>query len=320
MIAYGTYKDQQAVVVENDALRFLFLPEVGANLASAYSKATGREWLVQRPEPVYRRVPFDGSYVDAECSGMDDMMPTIDLCRYERAPWQGALLADHGEVWNLRCDVALTDERVRFSTHGVRLPYHFSKEVSFGAADTLHIAYRAENPTDFDMDFLWAGHTMLNAEMGLRLIVPPECTRAQAVFSNTGRIGRYAEEFDYPVFVDHTGVRRDMSVMGARDRNDEKFYFKEKLLQGYCGVRQPDGATFMLAFPVQTVPYLGILENAGDFMGIYNIFIEPCTAPFDRPDVARCMGKGSVIPARSSYEWYLDITIKEGERGKERGL
>ena len=89
------YKDQRAICLESDHARFLFLPDTGANLASAYSKPLQKEYLVQRPEPKYLRQPFDGVYVDAECSGMDDMFPTIDRCHYERFPWSGVPLADH---------------------------------------------------------------------------------------------------------------------------------------------------------------------------------------------------------------------------------
>ena len=43
---------------------------------------------------------------------------------------------------------------------------------------------------------------------------------------------------------------------------------------------------------------------------MYNMFLEPCTSPFDRPDVARLMKKNCVIPPRSAYEWYLEITVR----------
>ena len=54
------YKDQRAVALESEAARFLFLPDTGANMASAYSKSIRKEYLVQRPDTAYRRQPFDG--------------------------------------------------------------------------------------------------------------------------------------------------------------------------------------------------------------------------------------------------------------------
>ena len=39
----------------------------------------------QGPESRYRRLTVDGSYIEAECSGWDDMFPTIDqMCIRDR--------------------------------------------------------------------------------------------------------------------------------------------------------------------------------------------------------------------------------------------
>ncbi len=313
MVYESTYKDQKAIALENGSLRCLFLPDTGASLASVYLKEQSRELLVQRPEPNYRRVPFGGSYVDAECSGMDDMFPTIDACYYERFPWSGVKLADHGEVWNLPFAADLSETDVMFSARGIRLPYLFMKRACFHDDRTLRLEYCVENPTAFDMDYLWAGHLMLRACPGVTLETPEGCDRAQAVFSYTGSIGEYADEFVYPAFTDARGVKRDMSRVGEVDGNCEKFYFKDRLTQGSCRLCYPDGLIVEVGFPADRVPFLGILINTGGFRNICNVFIEPCTAPFDRPDVARLMGKGSVVPAKSAVRWHMDLRIaKEG--------
>ena len=303
------YKDQRAVALESDSARFLFLPDTGAGMASAYSKTLGKEYLVQRPEPAYLRQPFDGSYVEAECGGMDDMFPTIDRYTYDRFPWTGAVLADHGEVWNLPCRFEILDQEVCFTCHGVRLPYQFQKRVTMAAEDTILLRYRVENPTPFPMDFLWAGHTMVNSEPGLRLHVPDDCTKGIAVFSNTGRIGGFGNRFAYPVFTDAQGRKHDVSCMADRGGNCEKYYFENKLRQGWCAVSYPAGDLFALSFSADKVPYLGILHNEGDFHGLYNIFLEPCTSAFDRPDIARLFGQNTAIPAQGSCEWSMAVCI-----------
>ena len=76
----SNYKDQKALTLESGKLLFKFLPDFGGGIVSIVDKNTGKEFLVQRPELKYRTAPFDGSYVDAECSGLDDMFPTIGAC------------------------------------------------------------------------------------------------------------------------------------------------------------------------------------------------------------------------------------------------
>ena len=312
-ISEASYKDQRAIAIESEKARFLFLPDTGANLASAFSKIRNKEYLVQRPEEKYLRQPFDGVYVDAECCGLDDMFPTIDRCAYDRFPWTGTQLADHGEAWNLPCHTDITQNSITFTSHGVRLPYVFSKRVTMPTESTALLSYRVENPTQFDMDFLWAGHTMVIAEPGLSLHVPADCQKGVAVFTNTGRIGGYGNRFDYPVYTDPQGVQRDVSRMVEREGNCEKYYFENKLQNGWCAVQYPAGDVFALSFTTKTVPYLGILHNEGDFRGIYNIFLEPCTVAFDRPDVARLWGQTSTVPAGGAYEWQMAVSLGHGD-------
>ena len=316
-ILKGSYKDQGAVVIESDKLLVKFLPDFGAGIASIFYKKAGRELLVQRPEPKYRTVPFDGSYVEAECSGLDDMFPTIDTCFYEKFPWQGVKLADHGEVWNLKAVTKIFKDEVSFTIHGIRLPYVFEKRARFISDSVLRIDYRVINNTQFDMEFLWAAHTMLNAEPGVRIIVPPELKKAVAVFSNTGRIGKYGEEFDWPEHISKDGIKRNIGIMGQREDNCEKYYFKNAMKNGWCAASYPDGSCFALSFPAEKVPYLGVLHNPGSFRNIYNLFLEPCTASFDRPDFAAARGQNSSVGSFSEYAWYLNISLEKVDSIKD---
>jgi hypothetical protein len=305
----STYKDQKAIVMESSSVAFKFLPDFGGNIASIIDKKTSKEFLVQRPEVKYRTVPFDGSYVDAECSGLDDMFPTIDTCYYQKEPWAGTKLADHGEVWNLKSKVQTGKDDACFTFYGIRLPYVFEKRAHFLSDSILQIDYKVINNTQFDMDFLWAAHTMLNAEPGVKVLVPRDLKKAISVFTSTGRIGRYGEEFDWPEYTDKGGVKRDAGIMGARENNCEKYYFKDALKKGWCAAQYPDNSIFALSFPPEKIPYLGILHNQGSFRNIYNLFLEPCSASFDRPDFAAVRGQNSVVKASSTYKWYLNITI-----------
>jgi hypothetical protein len=101
-ITHSKYKNLESVVLENNTIRAEFLPYPGGKLASLICKKTDFEFLVQRKNENYLEQPFDGEYIKGECSGYDDMFPTIDTCNYENEPWNGVKMADHGEVWSLR--------------------------------------------------------------------------------------------------------------------------------------------------------------------------------------------------------------------------
>jgi galactose mutarotase-like enzyme len=313
-IKHSMYKDQKAITFETEILCAQFLPERGAKLASLIYKPRRWELLVQRPDPIYAVQPFDGDYVSAECSGLDDMFPTIDTCYYDRYPWQGTKMADHGEVWSLPWETKLEDNEIHFAVNGIRFPYRLEKRVSFAGENILRWDYLLLNLSPFDFDFLWAAHPMFNLEDGAELILPEGVNHIAGTFSIPPGYLTYGDEFNYPIDSSSDEVERDFRKLQPKSAClAYKYFIKGKLPEGWCGVKyhQSDFSLYM-SFPVEQVPYLGILPNAGGWQDLYNIFLEPCTAPFDRPDAARYRGQVSTLKGSSQVRWHLNITLAEG--------
>ncbi len=306
------YKDQPAMTIASAAVVAQFLPGVGAKLASLIYRPANLELLVQRPAAAYRLAAYDGDYVlDGECSGLDDMFPSIDRCFYESYPWRGTPIPDHGEVWSLPWDCEIEEDRLHFTIYGVRFPYRLEKWISFRGEETLHSAYRLTNLSAFDFDFMWAAHPMFIMEENTQVRLPAGVAKAVTIFSLSGAFGRYGDEFAWPVATLADGRTLDLHrVRPKAARDAEKYFIKGRLPEGWCELTYPlSGATLRMDFPIEQVPYLAILSNPGGWQDLYNIFLEPATAPFDRPDVARLHGQCSTVKARSTYEWYLDISL-----------
>ena len=86
--------------------------------------------------------------------------------------------------------------------------------------------------------------------------------------------------------------------------------FGSAVSEGWCALTYPrSDFTLTLSFPVETVPYLAILPNAGGWQDLYNIFLEPATGPLDRLDVARLHGQHSTAVGGGTYEWHLAIGL-----------
>jgi hypothetical protein len=313
-ISETRYKDQPAVTIESDVIAAQFLPSIGAKMSSLVHKPLSLELMVQRPNAEYLLQLYDGDYVAGECSGFDDMFPTIDVCHYEDYPWQGTRLPDHGEVWSIPWDLDIDEDRLHLATYGVRLPYRLEKWVSFNAPGVLRIDYRLTNLSGFALDFLWAAHTMLNMEEGAQLLLPAGVRHVVATFTIGGCMGDYGRRMAWPVCELPDGTKRDLRVMRPKQtRQADKFYVDGPMPEGWCAFTYPkSGVTLGLSFPVERVPCLGILPNEGGWNDLYNMFLEPCTAPFDRPDVAKLHDAVSTVGPRSTYEWHLAISVAEG--------
>ena len=310
-VSASRYKDQEAVTIESGCLRAQFLPAIGAKMCSLVYKPLSLELLVQRPGREYLLQPYDGNYVAGECSGFDDMFPTIDECHYETYPWKGTRLPDHGEVWSIPWDQAVTGSSLHFSVHGVRFPYRLEKRVRCTGDHALHIEYKLTNLSAFDFRFMWAAHTMFYLEEGCELVRPPGVKSIISTRSKSGDLGRYGDEFPWPAFTLPDGRQRDLRNLRPMAAEDtEKYFIKGRMPEGWCTLMYPKSAvTLTLSFPVDKVPYLAILPNEGGWQGLYNIFLEPCTASCDRTDVAHLRNELSVVRARSVYEWHLDVKV-----------
>lgn len=303
------YKNKNSIVLENARLRAEFVPDPGGKMVSLINKETGYEFLVQRGGVNYRDQPFDGVYVEGECSGFDDMFPTIDTCYYETEPWKGIKMADHGEVWSLPWKCESAEDCLHLSVQGVRFPYELSKRIYFGNPNTLRLEYTLTNTSAFEFGFLWAGHLMLNMVEGTRLSVPHDCRQAITILTN-GR-GSFGDLHNWPWFEDKEGnaYRADISRPPAV-KGFEKYYFINKLEDGFCELCYPDNKNKLkVSFPFDTVPYLGILMNENGWDNLYNIFIEPCTVCYDSPITAKKYGQLSKVNAFATYCWYLQLTI-----------
>jgi len=308
------YKDQPAISIESEAIRAQFLPGIGAKMASLVYKPRDYELMVQRPGEEYLLQPFDGDYVAGECSGFDDMFPTIDACYYDRFPWQGTKMADHGEVWSLPWEHQVEADNLYFAVYGVRFPYKLEKWVSFREDSLLRLDYRLTNPSPFDFDFVWAAHMMINIEEEAELVLPEGVKSIVGTFSLTGNFGIYGDEFAWPIGTLPDSSQKDFRQLQPKSAKDTyKYYVKGRMPEGWCGLKyHQSDFSLALSFPVDQVPYLGVLPNEGGWRDYYNIFLEPCTTSFDRPDVARYRGETAIVQGNTTYEWHLNITLAEG--------
>lgn len=309
-ISNSTYKDQPAVTLQSESMRAQFLPSIGGKMSSLTDTASGFDVLMHRPGDAYRMQPYAGVYVDGECSGLDDMFPTIEACHYERFPWRGTELPDHGEVWSLPWSHAVEDEQLRMTVHGVRLPYRLDKTVRFAGARTLRIDYTLSNLSPFPFDYMWVAHPILTMDEDSRLILPEGTKRIVSVFSSGGELGAHGDEFDWPIATLPNGQQRDLSRMAPKSTaRAAKYWVKGPMTEGWCALTYPSRKLKLtLDFPIETVPYLGILPNEG-VGDLYNMFLEPATASFDRPDDALKRGQCPQIAGNSSVVWHLAISI-----------
>jgi hypothetical protein len=305
-ITKENYKDIPALILDNGTLKLTFLPEYGGKLASMIDKRCNRELLLQTPNEKYLVQPYDGDYTTGECSAFDDMFPTIDPVAYPDFPWKNAVMPDHGEVCALPWKYTVDGDSVTMTVSGVRFPYTLTKTVTFEAADRVKITYTAENRSPYPMDYIYAAHLMINVEDGGEILLP-EAGKATWGFSRFPAEASYGDKLVWPTVKFSDGTSVDLSKTPAFDidGNNYKFFLDEPLKAGWCGYRYADGSCFKLHFSPDELPAFCLWVNEGWFHGFRNIALEPCSAPYDRVDIARLHKASSVLPPFGKKEWTL---------------
>jgi hypothetical protein len=280
-------------------------------MVSLRDKRTNHEFLFQQNTARYIRGQYGGPLFNEQAAGYDDMFPTISEIYYPEAPWKGIALPDHGEVWSLDWEIRRQQSALTLSVEGVRLPYRLTRQVSLPGPNQLRLDYTLENRSQFPIAYLWSAHPMLNVEEGCKVLLPEECHVATTGMSVSGRIGEWGHQFTWPVATASDGTKHDVSVIRSRNSKDATvYYFTDPLKHGWCALKYPSGPTLRFTFPPERIPYLGVIvgEGLADDPRYYAL-LEPCTAPFARPDLP--YAKKSRVEARATERWFLTITIEQ---------
>ena len=297
MVLRTNYKDVPAILVESQTLQAWILPEDGGKIASIKRKKDGKELLAVKPGECYKRLAYDGSYVDSECSGFDDMFPTVDPdlpenCSYSRYP-------DHGECCRLPYEAVLAEETVTLTAESRIFPITYTKTLQ-ACEDGLCIGYRIKNHADVAFPFLWAGHMMLAGEENAQVLTPfGESAPTEMMFAD-------------PMPADPYALPKDRLMAHKPGEGvTYKFYYSEPMPEGRFGICYGNGSTLTVTVDETKLPWLGIWLNNGTFQNGYSITFEPCTVPYDAPSRAAKRGLTSSIPAGGEFSFHITLQLKE---------
>lgn len=301
-----SYKGRPAIVVESAFLSATFLPEDGGKMASLCVRNRGKELLTVRKYKRYQVLTYDGDYVSSECSGFDDMFPTVGPYTPAEGRYQGITYPDHGEMCRIPYKAVAAENRVSFSASSRLFPIDYRKVIRTTGDGGITIEYNIFNHGEVPFAGLWAGHIMLQGEDGVKVFTPygsdadqKDCiAKTEMIFATKG-----VPENELPLdrllgYEPGTGAAY-------------KFYYLEPMKAGIFGLEYSDGSRLTFEVDPQKIPYLGIWFNNGEFQDLYNIALEPCTVPLDVPDRAQKGGYMPIIPANSKLDFEIHITWKE---------
>lgn len=302
-----------AYVLENEALRTIVVPELGAKLVSLFDKRSQQEWLVDSADRPLKKVAYAAVFTDQDMSGWDEMFPTIVACEYP-APGRnnGAYLPDHGEVWALpwKLEEAPPDV-LKLSVEGVALPYRLTRSLVFATVDTLRMEYWLENLGAEDLPYIWAAHPQFACGGSAEIRFPAQVREVCNTLGANWGWGEPETQFAWPLAVrlDGQPFRIDRTS-SASLKQARKFFVLPEIRAAWAGlVRQPAGDWLQLAWDPEKVPYLGLWIDEGALSHTTVAAPEPTTGFYDSLAIAWEKQEVTVLAPRASQSWSLTVRL-----------
>ena len=305
----------RVLTIENAALRFSTLPELGAKGISLLAKRTGREYLWRDTARAYRTRNYDDPYRSYNYSGWDECFPSISPLYYPEEPWRGIRIPDHGELWCLPWRADATPQSLHLWTDGVRFPYRFERHLEFIGDETLRCGYTVTNRAPYPFSCSWSVHPLLVVKPSNRLLLPGQ-PAVRVELSLNGRLGPYLTEHRWPITRDTTGSAMDLRAISATAPGVMDKLYTSELDAGWAAIYDIETTEYLLfQFPREVVPFVGFLALSAlpTWTESWFIFaLEPCSGWPDRLDVAVERGACWTLPALGTIGWYLDVTVGLG--------
>lgn len=298
------YKNVPAIELTTEKYAVLMLPGEGGKMASFRDRSTGKEYLVQNASEQYLHLGPEGDYEHCECSGFDDMFPTIDPVSVKNSLGQELAYPDHGEICRLTFSHTVAEGALTLSCDSPLLGVHYEKTLTEGEDGALQIHYTIINPTAADLDVLWAAHCLVNAQPGGQVLTP------------------FAEGHPVDVLYDSTGVISAQTRMPGGDAflrtpteahppKSAKLYFSGTCPKGFMGYRYPAGDAFMMAFDCKKLPSLGLWVNNRRLGDAYCVGIEPCTVGYDTVTMGKKYGQENILKAGQTLQFTLSLSVEQ---------
>lgn len=298
---------EQAILLDNENLEAVILPERGGKVASLLVKKTGMELLYQNTRKTFTRAQFGSNFGDFEACGFDDAFPTVDEEIVE-VGGKKEIYPDHGEIWSASFVVdppAMAKENaVNLCYYSRRLNYDYQKRFEL-KGNRLCCRYTIRNNAKVSLPYVWTMHCLMNLTPNMRFIFPAGTKQVQNVFSGSVLKGE-EKIYLYPEDETEDGWYRFDRLP---DEGSVKYYAVGRVKEGVCGYDYPETNTSVrLHYDPEKLPYLGCWITAGGYRGDKNCALEPCTGYYDSVGKAkRLVGSCAELAPGEMLDFTIEI-------------
>lgn len=273
-----TINNLHALVLENELLRIVILPEMGGRIWQITYKSTSTQLLWNNPSLAPSLLAPGSSYDDNWSGGWDELFPND-----EGTQFGGLALPDHGELWTTpwtiihqQCDPG--GHELLLCCNTPVSGFYIEKRIRLGADDSfLTVDYKLTNRGKERFPFLFKLHPAFEVEEGDRIDLPSCHVKLEPEFPGTLE----GSSFEWP-YLDQRGRTLDMRTIPAANSGALHFFYGTGLREGWCGItRRRQKLSVALKFDPAVFSSCWLFATHGGWKNLNVAVLEPATGyPF----------------------------------------
>jgi galactose mutarotase-like enzyme len=300
------------VVLENDRLRVVVVPELGARVISLVDRRTGREWLTSG-RPPRGSAERDAAFGGDAAYGWDECLPTVAPGPDPLAP--GRRLRDHGDHWGRpttllrvdRCPDGGVSGCIETAHDGLEWAYRFRRRVRLDGPCVV-AEYELESRADVPLPFLWSMHPLLDLEPGTRIHLPETARVLVSHGAGTGiEPGRRVE---WPAAIRSGQPPLVLDEVRPIEAAQAMKLYAGPMSVGRAAIETPEAAWLRIEWDVSMAPFLGLWLDYGGWppdAPLHQVALEPTTAPADDLPAAIRDERALVLDPGERVHWWVRL-------------
>lgn len=272
-----TINGTSAVLLMNELLRVVVLPEAGGNVFSFEYRPKAHEWLWHNRRIGPAPAPFGSNFDNNWFGGADVLFPTC-----EPATWGAETIPDSGEWWSAPWETSLErDENgatLALTAGGRVLPTEAKRTLRIeDGSPELELGFEITNVGNAPVPFLLGFHPGLSIRAGYVIDLPQGT--AKVAHSSGPRLGATGLEYRWPTLADERGTQHDMRDVPPLEANVfGGHYFTPDSGDVWWALRDPDRSIgIAVVAPESDFQGLWMWMVYGGWRGYHHVALEPWT-------------------------------------------
>jgi len=309
----------KGLILENERIRVVFMPEFGARILSLIYKPTETEFVWHNPRVPVMRPSYKPEFEDM--SGLFDCVPTCEACTVK-----GRKLPMYGEVASEPWRLLGKKKTGRSATVKVQrrcevYPLMVQKSLTISRGEpSLSLNYKLVNLSDEVLEYHYSGHNTLRTNPNYRIVLPREVTTVKRGMTITDRLGNLGDEIPWPITVDKNGNTLDLGKVGQPCEGTGENLYTPRLRESWCAaLNESRGEAIGFSFQADVLPYILVWINWGGYRGYYHMALEPSTGRPDNLEVAVNEWKNyAALEPRAQVSWTTKIFANHSVKNIEK--